>query len=128
MTTDIEAPHRNNGRIVAGIAVILAGLSMLADRTGFYDVHLSGRYWPLILIALGILKLTDRPRADRRHRSSRSGVWLIGLGVWGLLSEFHVFGFDFHNSWPLLVIAAGVLIVSRASETPAARAGSGRES
>ena len=43
MSTDLRAPRRNNGRILAGIAVILAGLAMLADRMGFGDLHLSGR-------------------------------------------------------------------------------------
>lgn len=128
MSTDMQAPQRNNGRILAGIAVILAGLSMLADRTGFGRLHLSGRYWPLILIALGVLKLSDRSRPDGSRRSPRTGLWLVYIGVWGLVSEFHLFGFDFRDSWPLLVIGAGALIVWRAFERPADRRGSVRES
>ena len=68
MNTDMRAPRRNNGRILAGIAVILAGLAMLADRMGFGDLHLSGRYWPLILVALGVLRLSDRTRPDGSAR------------------------------------------------------------
>jgi hypothetical protein len=126
MNTDLRAP-RNNGRILAGIAVILAGLAMLADRMGFGDLHLSGRYWPLILVALGVLRLSDRTRPDGSRGSARSGVWLLFVGAWGLVSEFHLFGFDFGNSWPLLIIGAGALIVWRAFENPAAP-GSVRES
>jgi cell wall-active antibiotic response 4TMS protein YvqF len=121
MNTEMHAPRRNNGRILAGIAVILAGLTMLADRMGSWDLHLSGRYWPLILVTLGVLKLSDRTRPDGSQRSARSGVWLLFVGAWGLVSEFHLFGFDFENSWPLLIIGAGALIVWRAFENPAAR-------
>ena len=120
MNTEMQAPGRNNGRILAGIAVILAGLAMLADRIGFRDLHLSSRYWPLILVTLGVLRLSDRVRPDGSRRSARSGVWLVFVGVWGLVSEFGVFGFDYGNSWPLLIIGAGALIVWRAFEKPGA--------
>jgi hypothetical protein len=128
MTPDVQAPRVNNGRILAGIAVILAGLAMLADRTGFGGLHLSGRYWPLILIALGVLRLSDRPGTEGARRSVGSGLWLVYIGLWGLVSEFHLFGFDYRNSWPLLVVGAGVRIVWRALENPAGRRGSVRES
>jgi cell wall-active antibiotic response 4TMS protein YvqF len=128
MNAEIEAPRRSNGRILAGVAVILVGLSMLADRTGLFAVHVSGRYWPLFLIVLGGLRLSDRCRPDGSRRSIRSGVWLIYLGLWGLLSEFHGFGFSFANSWPLLIVGAGALIVWRAFESPDHGAGRVRES
>jgi hypothetical protein len=121
MNTEMQAPQRNNGRIVAGLAVILAGLAMLSDRMGFRDLHLSGRYWPLILVALGVLRLSDRTRPDGSRRSARSGVWLLFVGAWGLVSEFGLFEFDFGNSWPLLIIGAGALIVWHAFENPPAR-------
>jgi hypothetical protein len=119
MNTQIDDQQRNQGRIVAGIVVIVVGLAMLADRTGFNGLHLSGRYWPLILIALGLVKLAGAPGRDGRHRSSRPGAWLVFVGFWGLVSEFHAFGFDYGNSWPLLVIGAGLGIVWRAFEKPA---------
>jgi hypothetical protein len=120
MNTEMQAPRRNNGRILAGIAVILAGLATLFDRIGLRDLHLSSHYWPLILVTLGVLRLSDRSRPDGSRRSARSGAWLVFVGLWGLISEFRLFGFDYGNSWPLLIIGAGVLIVWRAFESPGA--------
>lgn len=119
MTTQIEGPRRNDGRIVGGLIVIVVGLAMLADRTGFDGLHLSGRYWPLILIALGLVKLAGAPGPDGRRGSLRPGAWLVFVGFWGLVSEFHAFGLNYGNSWPLLVIGAGLGIVWRAFEKPA---------
>jgi hypothetical protein len=124
MNPDTRTPRSNQGRILAGIAVMLAGLAMLADRTGLGGLHLSGRYWPLILIALGVLKLSGRTRGDGVRRPVRSGLWLVYVGLWALVSEFQLFGFDYGNSWPLLVIGAGVSIVWRAFDNPAGRCGS----
>jgi hypothetical protein len=111
-------PRRQDRRILAGVVIILAGLSLLADRTGYHFQLLPGRLWPLILIAFGVVRLTDRGRPDGSRRSARSGAWFIFLGIWGLVSEFHLFGLDYNTSWPLLVVAAGVLIVWRAFEHP----------
>ena len=39
------------------------------------------------------------------------------VGIWALISDWHVFGLTFGTSWPLLVMATGVMIVWRALET-----------
>jgi hypothetical protein len=120
MNTEMRCRPRNPGRIVGGIAVVLVGLSMLADQIGYDDgLHLSTRYWPLILIAIGVVRLAEAPRPDGRPRSPRTGVWLMFLGAWGLVNEFHLFGLDYGSSWPLLITGAGVLMVWRALENPA---------
>jgi hypothetical protein len=121
MSVEMHGRPRNPGRIIGGIAVVLVGLSMLAGQIGFHDLHLSGRYWPLILIAMGAVRLAEGPGRDGRPRSWRAGVWLVFLGVWGLVNEFHAFGLDYGSSWPLLIIGAGVGMVWRAVEHPAAR-------
>ena len=129
MTTGNEGQERNNGRIFAGLAVILAGLAMLGDRVaGLHGMHLSARYWPLLLIALGLVRLSDSSLRHGRRRSRRGGAWLVFVGVWALLSEWHVLGLDFGTSWPLLVIGAGIVIVWRAFDDPAAGGGPVRES
>jgi hypothetical protein len=122
MNTEMRGRPRNPGRIVGGIAVVLVGLSMLANQIGYGDgLHLSGRYWPLILIAIGIVQIAEVSERDGRPQSRRKGVWLLFLGAWGLVNEFHAFGLDYGTSWPLLIIGAGVLMVWRAVENPAGR-------
>ena len=48
-----------------------------------------------------------------RRRGATSGFWLIGVGVWMLVSQLHVFGLDYGTSWPLFIILAGVIMVMR---------------
>ncbi len=51
----------------------------------------------------------------------RGGIWMIFIGIWGLLTEFQVFGLDYHTSWPLLIIGAGLKMVWRSLEGPGVR-------
>ena len=109
----------SHGRVLVGMLIIAAGLVMLADRMGVPGIHLSGRFWPLFLIALGVVRLVDPPpQRNGRPRSRRTGAWFIYLGLWFLVNEFHIYGFDYQTSWPLLVVGAGVGMVWRAFENP----------
>jgi hypothetical protein len=119
MNVETHGRPRNPGRIVGGIVVVLVGLSMLAEQTGFHGLHLSGRYWPLILIAMGAVRLAEVSGRDGRPGSRRAGVWLVFVGLWGLVNEFHALGLDYGTSWPILMVGAGVGMVWRAVEPPA---------
>ena len=44
---------------------------------------------------------------------ARSGVWLILVGLWGLVNEWRLFGLTYGTSWPLLVMASGAMMVWR---------------
>jgi hypothetical protein len=124
-----DSDHRRNGGLVfIGLVIILIGLALLGERTGFDGVHLSGHYWPLILIVLGAVKVLDPGRRGGRPRSRRGGVWLIYVGCWGLVNELHLFGFDYDTSWPLLIIGAGIIMVWRAFDNPCRRVDRVRES
>lgn len=111
---------RSNGRVLVGLLIVGAGLIMLADRIGVSGIHLSGQYWPLFLIGFGLLRVLNPP-VDRHGRihSRRGGAWFIYLGLWFFVNEFHFVGFDYHTSWPLLIVGAGIGIVWRAFENPA---------
>jgi len=120
-------PSTSRARVVFGLIVMLVGGMMLIDRLdwrwGFeFDVHL----WPFILILLGVARLSDRAVDPHgRARGRRSAVWLLVVGVWGLINEYRMFGLSYGTSWPLLLIAAGGMIVWRsmapAGCTPVAR-------
>ena len=112
-----EPQEAHRGRVIAGLIIIAAGVMLLADRIGISGIHLSGRYWPLLLMAFGFVRLFDPPtRRNGRRRSRWTGVWFIYLGLWGLVSEFHVLGLDYNSSWPLLIVGAGIGMVWRALE------------
>jgi LiaF transmembrane domain len=100
--------YADPGRVAWGSVLIVFGLLLLAERLGYLDF--GGQFWPFILIALGAARLAERPAAGHR----RSGQWLIFVGAWGLINEMHLFGLSYQTSWPLMVIAAGAVIVWRA--------------
>ena len=119
MDDNDEPLGAHKGRVFAGLLIIAAGVVLLADRIGISGIHLSGRYWPLLLMAFGFMRLFDPPlRRNGRRRSRWTGAWFIYLGLWGFASEFHVLGLDYNTSWPLLIVGAGIGIIWRAFEDP----------
>jgi hypothetical protein len=128
MEMQTEGAGLRTGPIVVGAVLLALGSVMLLNSTGVIDVHLGRYIGPLVLIAIGSRILLgdsgdvvgacaspdDRGRRRRRRRDgSTGGIYLIGLGVWLLLSQNHFFGLTFATSWPLLIILSGFIIVIR---------------
>ena len=122
---DITTPPRSqetnrSPQVVVGLLIMLLGFGFLFDRMDVWHVHLSTHFWPLFPLFFGVARMLDGPRVARRGRPVRNGVWLICIGIWGLISEFQVFGLDYDTSWPLLIVAAGLNMVWRSLERPPA--------
>lgn len=119
--TASEPPDRpaNHGRIMLGTLAIAAGVLMLIDRLDLGEIHLTTRLWPLFPLGLGLLRMIDPPPPrGGRHRGHAPGAWLVFIGAWGLVNEFHVWDLDYDRSWPLLVVFAGTMMVWRAVHEP----------
>ncbi len=127
MTSDDNARQANSGRVFCGLVIVLVGLALLLDRSAIWEVRMSGHYWPLLLIALGAMKVLDPSQGDGRPRSRRGGAWLLYVGCWGLLNEFHLFGFNYGTSWPLLIVGAGIGVVWRAFDNAPGHSDRARE-
>ena len=77
-------------------------------------------WWPFVLIVMGAARMVNGPDVSPRERGKRrSGVWLIVVGLWGLVNEWRVFGLSYGTSWPLLVMASGAMMVWRSLEVRA---------
>jgi hypothetical protein len=118
-TTQIEERRDrgvSGGRLVFGVALVLLGGYFLFDQLGMVELDLPWRWWPLILVAMGLARV-----ASPGDEGRRGGVWLIVIGLW-LLANFHGWaGLTWESSWPLLLVAAGAMIVWRSvseRETP----------
>ena len=101
---------KDNGHVLLGAALILIGLAFMADRVDWLEFEFSPHAWPYVPLALGMLRLLWP------HR--RAAVWLLGIGLYGLVSEYGWFGLHYGSSWPLLIIVAGINMVWRALEQP----------
>jgi len=101
---------RFSGELVWGILLILAGALFFLDNIRLMHIEPLWRYWPLILVAIGFAKLFQ----VRALSGIGPGIWWIFLGLWLFVSIHGIYGLDFSNSWPLLVIAWGVSIMWQA--------------
>jgi len=90
-------PRSRGHDITIGLVMVVLGAIFLADQVIFYDAF--GRYWPVLLIVLGIGNLFSR---ERRNRVP----WLLVVGVIMLLHTTDVLRLG--DSWPLFIVAAGL--------------------
>ncbi len=73
MNPEEQAPDfRVTPRLVIGLAIMLAGFLLAVDSLGFFDAGQIFRFWPVVLIAVGVTKLLG-------NACQRSGafVWLV---------------------------------------------------
>lgn len=110
-----EREHRHGGKLVAGVILIALGGFFLLFNLGMVEWDLPWEWWPLILVAIGAGRLVTA----RGHDDRRGGLWMILIGAWLLINFLNLFGLGWHNSWPLMIIAAGGMIVWQSLSRPA---------
>jgi hypothetical protein len=98
--------RRQTSQLLTGVVLVTVGLLFLGDQLDWFPHYHFDRLWPVILVVLGIGMLLS-PRCGGRE--SNGGVWVLLVGVLFLLQNFHVMSFA--QSWPLFVVAAGLLIL-----------------
>ena len=107
--------------IAAGGILLLFGVMMLLSHADMVPFNVGRLAAPIVLIALGTTIVLERGalvagRVDgrpRRRGDPWSGLWLVGVGIWMLVSETRLFGLSYATSWPLLVILSGIMMVAR---------------
>jgi hypothetical protein len=96
------ADTKTRGQLIAGVVIVVIGLLMVVERIGGFYVGRFWELWPLIVVAVGIARLSG----DSEQR--RSGLTIVIVGCWLLLNTLGLFDFGWRNSWPLLLIGLGV--------------------
>lgn len=95
-------PKRIGAAAWLGIVVIAIGLLMLGRNTGLFNPVITRIVfsWEMFLIALGCIQLLY-------YRSQRSGLILIGIGIFFLLVNFYHMPF---STWQIFVPAILIVI------------------
>jgi predicted membrane protein len=121
MDPEQTAPDfRLTPRLIVGLAIMTAGLVLALDSLGLMDAGVVFRFWPLVLVAVGVAKWLSPPQ-------QRAGaiIWIVA-GVAFLLVSFGRMSFG--GVWATLLFFVGANIAFRALRPPAVRrSGDGAE-
>ena len=94
-------------RVLIGLVLLAAGaLFLLENLTGWHVTW--GRWWPVILIVVGISNLV------RRNASRWVGTVITAVGVLFLLDTLNIWGFrieDIWRFWPVILLLLGAKIL-----------------
>lgn len=95
--------NKQASQFTTGVLVISVGVLLLAGQldAGWHF----GRLWPVILIVIGLGRYLSTGDDGRRG----DGFWFLLIGGMFLLNNYRVL--MLHDSWPLFIIAAGVLMI-----------------
>ncbi len=93
------------------LAVILisVGVLFLLDNLNILDIGHFWEFWPVVLIAIGLMKLTG---SNFQDKSSASVLIIIGV-VFLLLNLDILYWDDIWQFWPLILILIGVSIIMK---------------
>jgi predicted membrane protein len=107
---ELKQKQRRTGRndqshgIVWGGVVCLVGVLFLLDHLGVISVDHIWRFWPLILIAVGLAHLAEPGRRQW-------GGIIILVGALFLFDSLGIMRFSWEELWPLAIIAVGGMMI-----------------
>jgi len=115
--------HESPGKhLFLGIVLVAVGGLFLLGNMGILDASDVFRYWPVILIAGGIVRLAE----NRGRCGQGSGMFWILAGAFFLSGSVGAFRLAVWNFWPILLIVLGGLTLWRNTTTHSPRSsGSG---
>ncbi len=94
---------RPTPQLVLGVVVILVGILFTLDNLEILAASHYLRFWPLVLIALGLAKFFDSIGGAGRL----VGVLFMAAGSLLLLRNLNVFSFRIVELWPLILVLIG---------------------
>lgn len=111
--TSGDPSFRLTPRLVVGLAIMTAGFVLALDSLGLVDGTVVFRLWPLVLVAIGVVKWLAPPR-----QFSAGIVWIVaGFGF--LLVTLGRMSFG--GIWAMILFFAGANIAWRALRPPLKR-------
>jgi predicted membrane protein len=102
MVIGIDLRGRGKGGMVMGVILVLVGIAFLLDHMGIISIGDPFRFWPLLVVLVGILNFISRRRAW--------GTFLVLAGVLLQLNQLGVTHFAWATFWPMVLIALGLFV------------------
>lgn len=99
-----------SGRLILGLCLVALGALWTVDNLGLMDADPILRWWAVVPIAIGLMKLTG----FGMERQPAFGLFLTIVGGLFVLGEFNLVHVNLGIIWPLLFIFIGVRIMMRA--------------
>jgi hypothetical protein len=105
-----------SGRLFIGLLLVAIGFLFLLNNLNYIDASAYYRWWPLILIIIGLYKgIQARTAAGW----VAGGTWALVGGLF-LLDNMNLLEFDLTDLWPLALIWLGAFMLLK-SRNPAMR-------
>jgi hypothetical protein len=101
--------------LIPGLILVGIGALFLLDNLHIVRLHTWLDYWPVILIAIGMVQLVDSNYTGGRV----AGGVLMGVGGLFLADNLGYLRFNIWDLWPLILIGAGLAMLwNRATRGP----------
>lgn len=102
--------YHADGRVVWGGILILLGVVYALDAFGVLTAGDILQYWPLILIGIGVTKISQARLSSQRT----GGFILVAIGGVFLLRSLHLVWFHSRDVWPAVFLLVGGFLVWQA--------------
>jgi predicted membrane protein len=104
-TTTTTDTFRITPRLIIGFGILALGMLWTLDNMDVLESEPFTRWWPIILMVIGLVKLLDR-------RANRFGpIVLIAIGGFFLLDEANLIDFDLGDLIPLGIALIGAKVI-----------------
>jgi predicted membrane protein len=103
--------HSFGSRIFVGGIIIAVGVLFLLNNMQIVDAQYWIHFWPALLIVFGFAHLFQ-------HRTTGGTVWsivLIFVGTAMVCDRLDFIYFNIWNYWPLVLVFAGVMLITQGS-------------
>lgn len=94
-------------RILLGGFILIIGVLSLLDNLAIFSARDILQFWPMVFIALGILKITQ----SNGRSGPLIGAALISVGTLMTLHNLGWIHFRMREWWPMFLIFAGVMVI-----------------
>jgi hypothetical protein len=100
---ELSSPGTTRNRTTLGLVLIIVGLILALDSAGVLRTDGLGRWWPLLLVGVGVVKVRQ-PREDGQRAA---GVAFLMLGSLFLFTSI----LAVRSAWPLLMVGFGAFLL-----------------